>query len=92
MLEAVKNDEKSDCQRIAYITIRGEKFGFDKVLKMIDDRRSRALQEDSASQHSQALTLLEAVKNEKKSDLSTTTEEPSYEMVFEEGFSFLQAL
>ena len=39
MLEAVKNDEKSDCQRIAYVmlTIRGEKFGFDKVLKMIDE-------------------------------------------------------
>ena len=37
MLEVVKNDKKSDRQRIAYImlAIRGKKFGFDKVLKTI---------------------------------------------------------
>jgi len=39
LLEAAKNDKKSDRQRIDYImlAIRGKKFGFDKVLKMIDD-------------------------------------------------------
>merc|ERR1719261_1158285 len=39
LLQAAKNDKKSDRQRIDYImlAIRGKKFGFDKVLKMIDD-------------------------------------------------------
>merc|ERR1712124_46624 len=39
LLEAAKSDKKSDRQRIDYImlAIRGKKFGFDKVLKMIDD-------------------------------------------------------
>ena len=39
LLEAAKNDKKADRQRIDYImlAIRGKKFGFDKVLKMIDD-------------------------------------------------------
>jgi septal ring factor EnvC (AmiA/AmiB activator) len=38
LLEAAKSDKKSDRQRIDYImlAIRGKKFGFDKVLKMID--------------------------------------------------------
>jgi len=39
LLEAAKSDKKSDRQRIDYImlAIRGKKFGFEKVLKMIDD-------------------------------------------------------
>ena len=39
ILEAAKTNKKSDRQRIDYImlAIRGKKFGFDKVLKMIDD-------------------------------------------------------
>jgi len=39
LLESAKNDKKNDRQRIDYImlAIRGKKFGFDKVLKMIDD-------------------------------------------------------
>jgi chromosome segregation ATPase len=39
LLEAAKSDKKSDRQRIDYImlAIRGKKFGFDKVLKMIDN-------------------------------------------------------
>jgi len=39
LLESAKNDKKTDRQRIDYImlAIRGKKFGFDKVLKMIDD-------------------------------------------------------
>jgi len=38
LLEAAKSDKKSDRQRIDYImlAIRGKKFGFEKVLKMID--------------------------------------------------------
>merc|ERR1719160_1237538 len=38
ILEAAKSDKKSDRQRLDYImlAIRGKKFGFDKVLKMID--------------------------------------------------------
>jgi DNA repair exonuclease SbcCD ATPase subunit len=39
LLEQAKSDKKSDRHRIDYImlAIRGKKFGFDKVLKMIDD-------------------------------------------------------
>merc|ERR1719223_1973068 len=39
LLEAAKSDKKDDRQRLDYImlAIRGKKFGFDKVLKMIDD-------------------------------------------------------
>jgi len=39
ILEAAKSDKKSDRQRIDYImlAIRGKKFGFEKVLKQIDD-------------------------------------------------------
>merc|ERR1719158_2103972 len=39
VLEAARGAKKSDRQRIDYImlAIRGKKFGFDKVLKMIDD-------------------------------------------------------
>jgi len=39
LLEAAKSDKKGDRQRIDYImlAIRGKKFGFEKVLGMIDD-------------------------------------------------------
>jgi chromosome segregation ATPase len=39
LLEAAKSNKKSDRQKIDYImlAIRGKKFGFEKVLKMIDD-------------------------------------------------------
>merc|ERR1719199_1273359 len=39
LLEAAKSAKKGDRQRLDYImlAIRGKKFGFDKVLKMIDD-------------------------------------------------------
>merc|ERR1719155_323584 len=39
VLEAARGAKKSDRQRLDYImlAIRGKKFGFDKVLKMIDD-------------------------------------------------------
>merc|ERR1719199_1765502 len=39
VLQAARGEKKSDRQRLDYImlAIRGKKFGFDKVLKMIDD-------------------------------------------------------
>merc|ERR1740127_193751 len=39
VLQAARDSKKSDRQKLDYImlAIRGKKFGFDKVLKMIDD-------------------------------------------------------
>ena len=47
----LKNDKKSDRQRIAYImlAIRGKKFGFDKILTMIDDMVDLLKTEQQAS-------------------------------------------
>merc|ERR1719223_968243 len=82
LLEAAKSDKKSDRQRIDYImlAIRGKKFGFEKVLKMIDDmvdllKTEQQDADDKKKGLERAEGKLEAAIAEAKESIATLTEE-----------------
>jgi len=70
LLEAAKSDKKGDRQRIDYImlAIRGKKFGFEKVLKMIDDMVDllKTEQQDDADKKEYCEMQLDTADDKKK--------------------------
>jgi len=70
LLEAAKSDKKGDRQRIDYImlAIRGKKFGFEKVLKMIDNMVDllKTEQQDDADKKEYCEMQLDTADDKKK--------------------------